>query len=264
MLGMPLRKSLIVVLMMAGLAGCATPPPADDPDALAEYNQNNDPLEPTNRAIFAFNDVLYRDFFHPVASGYRDLVPPFGREVVSNMLANLKSPATFLNELLQGNFSRAGAVVVRLVLNTTFGVGGMQDVATPLGIPKQNADFGQTLGVWGVGEGPYLVVPVLGPSNPRDIAGLLVDSFTDPLDDYLRSADMSWVSEVRFGISVISVVEANMDAIDDVRRSSLDYYSAMRSLMRQRRQAEVTEGSNPSLGWFHLMPHMNINFQSLF
>jgi phospholipid-binding lipoprotein MlaA len=264
MFGTSLRKTLVAVAMMAGLAGCATPPPADDPEAVAEFEQNNDPLEPMNRFVFDSNDKIYRNFLHPIGTGYREAVPPFGREMISNMLANLKSPSVFLNDVLQGNFSRAGQVLVRLVLNSTFGVGGMQDVATPLGVPRHAADFGQTLAVWGIGEGPYLVIPVVGPSNPRDVTGLLVDSFTDPLDDYLRSAGMNWVSETRFGISVVALVEANMDAIDDVRRSSLDYYSAMRSLMRQRRQAEISEAANPSIGWFHLMPHMNINFQSLF
>lgn len=257
-------RPLIAFVLLAGLAGCATRPPASDPEAVAEFEQNNDPLEPTNRFLFKTNDFVYVNFFHPVASGYREVVPSFGREVIANMLANLKSPSTFLNDILQGNFSRAGSVLSRLVLNTTFGVGGMVDVASPMGIPRQDADFGQTLAVWGVGEGPYLVVPLLGPSNPRDVAGLLVDSFTDPLDDYLRGAGMSWVSEARFGISIVSVVDNNMDAIDDIRRSSLDYYSAMRSLTRQRRQAEIKEAATPSLGWFHLMPHMNINFQSLF
>ena len=257
-------RPLTVLAVLAALSGCATPPPADDPEAVAEFQKNNDPFEPTNRAIFDFNDKAYEYFLHPVASGYRDVVPPFGREVIANMLANLKSPTILLNDLLQGDFSGGVRTLMRMILNSTFGVGGMQDVATPLGIPRRDADFGQTLAVWGFGPGPYLVLPIVGPSNPRDGLGMLADSFTDPLDDYLHGSGMGWVAEVRFGISVVSLVDANMDAIDDVRRSSLDYYSAIRSLTRQRREAQINEAANPTIGWFHLMPHMNINFQSLF
>jgi phospholipid-binding lipoprotein MlaA len=255
---------LLALSLLAGLSGCATPPPADDPEAVAEFEQTNDPLEPANRFVFDGNDRIYVNFYHPLAEGYREAVPPFGRRVISNLLANLKSPTTLVNDLLQGDFGRFGRSLGRVVLNSTFGVGGMMDVAEPLGLHRQDADFGQTLAVWGVGEGPYLVVPLLGPSNPRDIAGLLVDSFIDPLDDYLHESGMSWVSETRFGVSIVSVVETNMDGIDDIRRSSLDYYSAMRSLTRQRRQAQISEATNPSIGWFHLMPHMNLNFQSMF
>ena len=254
-----LRKTCVAVLVMAGLAGCATPPPADDPEAVAEFEQNNDPMEPMNRVVFEGNDRVYRYALHPIGSGYREAVPPFGRQIISNMLANLKSPTIFVNDVLQGNFSRAGAVLVRLVLNSTFGVGGMQDVASPMGIPLHNSDFGQTMAVWGVGEGPYLVLPIIGPSNPRDAVGLLADSYADPLDDYLRSIDKTWISEIRFGISSVALVEANMDNIDDIRRSSLDYYSAMRSLMRQRRQAAINDAVNPSIGWAHLMPQMKIS-----
>jgi len=246
------------------LAGCATPPPANQPEALADYERNNDPLEPTNRVIFEVNDFAFTNVLHPVGSAYRWAVPSFGRQLVANFLANLKTPTSLLNDVLQGNFTRAGRLVERVALNSTFGVGGIMDVATPMGIARQDADFGQTLAVWGVGEGPYLVVPLFGGSNPRDVGGLLVDSFTDPLDDYFYYANLSYLSEARFGLSVVSLVESNMDGLDDIKRSSLDYYAAMRSLYRQRRRAEIKDATSPGIGWFHGMPHMNLQLQNIF
>ncbi len=241
--------------LMLALTACATPPPADDPEAVAEFKEMNDPFEPTNRVIFDFNDKLYVYLWHPVAVGYREVVPEFGRARINDFLATLKIPVVFANEVLQGNFSLAGQALERLGLNLTFGVGGIMDVATPMGIPRHDADFGQTLAVWGVGEGPYIVLPVIGPSNPRDGVGYLVDSFADPVDQYLQDNHMSYLAEARFGMSIVTVFEANIDALDDIKRSSMDYYGAMRSAYRQRRTAEIHDATNPSVGWAHFMPH---------
>jgi phospholipid-binding lipoprotein MlaA len=249
----------VTAAALAVLAGCADRPPADDPEAVAAYNEVNDPFEPANRFIFRSNDFAYRNVLHPLATGYRDVVPDLGRQMVANVLGNLKVPVIFLNQILQANFTGAGQSLSRLVLNTSFGVGGLMDVAAPLGIPRRDADFGQTLAVWGAGEGPYLVLPLLGGSNPRDAAGLLVDSFADPLDDYLDSNHLMWVAETRFGISVLSLLDANIDAIDDIKRSSIDYYASMRSLVRQRRAAEINEAGKPTVGWVHFMPHLQWN-----
>ena len=256
-----LKSALRIALTasMLALAGCATPPPADDSEAVAEFKQLNDPLEPVNRVIFDFNDVLYVNVWHPVAIGYREAVPEFGRARIGDFLATLKMPVVIVNDLLQGNFPRVGEGLERLALNLTFGVGGIMDVATPMGVPRHDADFGQTLAVWGVGEGPYLVLPVIGPSNPRDGIGYLVDSYADPLDQYLGDNDMAWVSQVRFGVSVVTVFEANIDALDDIKRSSMDYYGAMRSAYRQRRASEINEAANPSVGWVHFMPHWSLS-----
>jgi phospholipid-binding lipoprotein MlaA len=241
--------------VMLALTACATPPPADDPEAVAEFKEMNDPLEPTNRVIFDFNDKLYVYLWHPVAVGYREAVPEFGRARINDFLATLKVPVVFANEVLQGNFTLAGQALERLGLNLTFGVGGIMDVATPMGIPRHDADFGQTLAVWGVGEGPYIVLPVIGPSNPRDGVGYLVDSFADPVDQYLQDNHMSYLAEARFGMSIVTVFEANIDALDDIKRSSMDYYGAMRSAYRQRRAAEILDATSPSVGWAHFMPH---------
>lgn len=226
------------------LAGCATPPPADDPDAVAEFQQINDPLEPMNRGIFDFNQKLYDYGLTPAAKAYRYVVPQWGRDRVADILANLKSPVTLINDLLQGNFTRGGVTIVRFVLNSTFGVAGIMDVATPMGIPGHNADAGETLAVWGMGEGFYLVLPLFGPSNPRDGIGLGADSFMDPLGWYLNDNHMRWVSTTRFVINGLSAYEAHMDQFADVKRSSLDYYSAMRSLYRQYRDSQIEDAKS--------------------
>ena len=226
------------------LAGCATPPPADDPDAVAEFQQINDPLEPMNRGIFDFNQKLYDYGLTPAAKAYRYVVPQWGRDRVADILNNLKSPVTLINDLLQGNFTRGGVTVVRYVLNSTFGVAGIMDVATPMGIPGHPADAGETLAVWGMGEGFYLVLPLFGPSNPRDGIGLGADSFMDPLSWYLNDNHMRWVSTGRFLVNGLSAYEAHMDQFADVKRSSLDYYSAMRSLYRQYRDAQIEDAKS--------------------
>lgn len=245
---MPLKAIGTIGLRVAALAillaGCATPPPDDDPEAKAEFEQVNDPLEPTNRAIFAFNDTVDTYILRPTAQGYRAVVPQFGRDRVTDFLDNLKSPIYFANDLLQGNVTFAGATLKRFLLNSTFGVGGIMDVATPMGITGHKADLGQTFGVWGIGEGPYLVLPVFGPSNPRDAVGSGIEGYGDPLDYYLWANDLRWVSWTRMGLTGISQREAYLDALDDVKRTSLDYYSAMRSLYRQRRNAQINDAKN--------------------
>lgn len=226
-------------------AGCATPPPSDDKEGLAEYNQINDPLEPLNRTIFDFNDTVDVYVLRPVAQGYRAVVPPFGRDRVADFLDNLKSPMYFANDLLQGNPGQAGTTVARLLVNSTFGVLGVMDVAKHMGMSGHKSDLGQTLGSWGVEEGPYLVLPLFGPSNPRDTAGMVAESFGDGLDIYLQDNHMKWVSWIRTGVSGISLREAYLDPLDDVKRTSLDYYSAMRSLYRQRRAAQINDAIHP-------------------
>lgn len=238
---------LVTALALAGfltLSGCATPPPADDPDAVADFEQMNDPLEPMNRDIFQFNDWLYDNGLTPAAKAYRYVVPRFGRDRVADFLANLKTPVILINDVLQGNFTRGGVTLVRFVLNSTFGVGGIMDVSTPMGIPGHVADVGETLAVWGVGEGPYLVLPLFGPSNFRDGAGLGIESTLDPLSYYLADNHMRWLSTTRFLISGLSAYEAYMDNLADVKRTSLDYYSAMRSLSRQRRDGMVADAKS--------------------
>jgi phospholipid-binding lipoprotein MlaA len=239
------RTGLAAAAVIA-LAGCATPPPDDDPEAKEEFEQLNDPLEPMNRAIFSFNEGVDQVVLRPVAQGYRYVVPPFGRDRVADFIDNLKSPLYLANDLLQGNVTLAGTTIGRFALNTTFGVLGIMDVADPLGLPGHHSDAGQTLGVWGLGEGFYLVLPLLGPSNPRDALGYGIEWFADPVDLYLEHEHLKWASWTRTGVSAVSMREAYLDILDDVKRTSLDYYSAMRSLYRQRRAAEIGAAKTPA------------------
>lgn len=227
------------------LAGCATPPPDDDPDSVAEFKQLNDPLEPMNRAVFSFNEGVDAAVLRPVAQGYRYVVPPFGRDRIADFLDNLKAPIYLTNDLLQGNFTLAGLTVERFAVNSTFGVLGIMNVADPMGLPGHTSDFGQTFGVWGVEDGAYLMLPLLGPSNPRDLVGTGIEWFVDPVDIYLDDNHLKWLSWTRTGVSAVSKREAYLDVLDDVKRTSLDYYSALRSLYRQRRAAEINAARNP-------------------
>jgi len=238
---MHLPKILGIAALLICLSGCATPPPADDPDAVADFEQINDPLEPMNRVTFDFNLWLDDNVLAPAARVYRYVTPAFFRKRVADLVANLKSPLLFANDVLEGNVSRAGVTLSRFVLNSTFGVAGIMDVATPMGLPAHEADLGTTLAVWGVGEGPYLVLPLFGPSNPRDAAGLAAESFLDPLSYYLADNHMRWVSTTRFLVGGLSQREEYLDTIEDIKRTSLDYYSALRSLKRQSRDALIRD-----------------------
>ena len=222
------------------LAACATPPPPDDPDAVAAYQEANDPLEPLNRGIFEFNLTLDGVLLKPAAQIYRGVVPDEGRKGVSNLLDNWSSPVTFANDLLQGEFDRATVTLGRFFINTGFGFLGVIDVVDYLGgDPGHDEDFGQTLAVRGAGEGPYLMLPIYGPSNPRDAAGLAIDFFIDPLTYLLRgeAADL-----IFGGATAVDRRERHLDELDDVEKTSIDLYAAIRSLYRQNRASEVRNG----------------------
>lgn len=227
------------VFALALVAGCATPPPADDKEAMAEWEQVNDPLEPTNRAIFEFNRVVDKVLLKPVAQGYRFAVPQFGRDRVRDFLNNLRAPIVFANDLLQGEPDRAVQTVMRFAFNTGFGIGGLFDIAAEGGIPFHDEDFGQTFAVWGLPEGPYIVLPILGPSNPRDTAGMVAEWAADPFNMYFHNTDKDWAIWTRAGLTGVDKRERLLDPLDEVERTSLDYYSALRALYRQRRDADI-------------------------
>ena len=205
----------------------------------------NDPYEGINREVFAFNDTLDRNVVTPVAVAYRDTVPDPVRDRVQNVLRNMRQPIIFVNELLQGDLNGAEIAFTRFFLNSTIGLAGLHDVA---GMDKRLAyreeDFGQTLAVWGVDEGPYLVVPFLGPSNPRDLSGSVVDSFGDPVTvatSYVGNLDFFGIA--RTGSDVIDSRSRTVEITDELRESSIDYYATIRSLYRQNRAAEISDGA---------------------
>lgn len=238
----PPRFFLFLLLSaVLSLAACATPP--TDPAARAEFEATNDPLEPLNRHVFDFNLFLDRVLIKPVAEGYRDVLPDKARTAIRNFLDNLGEPVIFANDMLQGQFKRANDTAGRFLLNSTFGIGGVFDLATGSGIQKQSGDFGQTLYSWGVPSGPYLVLPIFGPSNPRDAGGMVADGFMDPFG-YLAGAYGASNSATigRMAASGVDVRSRNIETFDELQRNSIDFYAALRSLFRQHRASELRHG----------------------
>ena len=162
---MKMRTTALTLLVAGALAGCATGPD----------RKPGDPLEPMNRQIFKFNDALDRTIAQPVAKGYQKVTPQPIRQAISNFFSNLGDLGTAANNILQLKITDATEDVMRFVMNSTFGIGGLLDFATPAGLPKHHEDFGLTLGRWGVPAGPYLVLPLFGPSSVRDSTGYIVD-----------------------------------------------------------------------------------------
>lgn len=235
-----LRLKLGMLVALGFLAvGCATPPPATDAAAVAEYNEANDPLEPTNRVMYEINDGLDTVIMKPLAQGYRAVVPQPVRQGVHNLLTNMGTPVVFANDVLQNKPQRAGDSFMRFLINTTLGVAGIFDVATDLGYPHHDTGFGTTLALWGANEGPFLFLPVLGPSNPRDLLGFGVDTVTDPwfwVGSGLGKTIFDWS---RAGLSAIDQRERFLDDVDNIKKTALDPYATFRSLYRQRRNAEI-------------------------
>jgi phospholipid-binding lipoprotein MlaA len=210
--------------------------------AAPEAVEQNDPFEPLNRQIFEFNHGLDHRVALPVASFYRSVAPAPFREHLHYFLTNLNLPVTFANDVLQGHFSRSGEAIGRFAVNSTLGVGGVFDVATDWGMPYHREDFGQTMGYYGVGEGPYLVVPLAGPALPRDIAGTVVDGYINPLG-YIqwRNKNYYWSWPIRV-LSLMDSRSHNIDALREMERSSIDLYATTRSIYRQSREAEIRNG----------------------
>ncbi|MFN4276952.1 MAG: VacJ family lipoprotein [Ferrovibrio sp.] len=233
-------KTFAALAILAGgvLSGCATPPA--DPQGRAAYEENNDPLEPVNRALFEFHQVLDHFLLKPAAFTYTMLVPEPARDGVRNALLNLKTPVFLANDLMQGETGRAGVTLQRFAINSTVGVLGVIDAADKwFGIPAHTEDFGQTLATWGADEGPYLFIPVIGPSNPRDLVGLAADSAMDPLNWYLHNTDREGWIYARTGLAGLDARAELLDTLDNLEKTSLDYYVTLRSVYRQRRADEI-------------------------
>ncbi len=237
---LPTATIAAAVLLALSLSGCATRPAADDPEALAEFRQNKDPAEPFNRAMFGVHQAIDRTVLRPVAVGYRAVVPRPVRTGVRNVLGNLRTPVILVNDMLQGEPRRAGDTLGRFLVNSTVGLGGIFDVAAArFGVRGHTEDYGQTFARWGVGEGPYLFIPVLGPSNPRDLAGFGAGIATDPLTWFGQGVAVDVLTGTRAGMTVVDTRESLIEPLDQVERTSLDPYSTLRSAYRQRRRAEI-------------------------
>jgi phospholipid-binding lipoprotein MlaA len=159
------------------------------------------------------------------------------------VLQNMNEPIVFANDMLQGQFARAHITVARFLLNSVFGLGGIFDWASEDGLPKQSGDFGQTLYVWGVPSGPYLVLPFLGPTNPRDAIGYGVDSLADPIGyAFWNAGGLRWVTWTRFGLDTLYGRSQHLHTLDELQKTAIDFYAEVRSLTRQRRAIELRHG----------------------
>ena len=246
------RRLIVILAALTLVAGCASQPkPASDgwsgSDDLeyADVDTENDPLELLNRFTFAFNLMLDTMVFQPVAATYRFLLPAEVRNSVRNTVRNLRSPLIFVNDVLQGELERAETTLVRFLVNSTIGVLGLFDVAADMGYPYHNEDFGQTLGAHGMGEGFYLVLPVLGPSSPRDGIGMLVDYYLDPISYAADAADVEDLLLMRTIADGIDSRARNIEIIEDLKRDSIDFYARVRSLYRQSRANDINNGLAP-------------------
>jgi phospholipid-binding lipoprotein MlaA len=227
------------ILSILCLVACAEVP--TDPAERAAYDSANDPAEPTNRTIFAGNQFVDRNAVQPVARAYEDYVPGGVRKSIHNFASNLKEPAVAINDTLQGNFGRAWNTTQRFAINTTVGGAGLFDVASDWDRPHHDADFGQTFGVWGIGTGPSVQLPLFGPSNVRDAVGKAADFLADPLN-FIPGGT---ISTIQLAGGVTGAVDGRADLLattDSIEKTSLDYYASLRSMQAQRRAALVEEG----------------------
>ena len=224
-------KKLILATLLVGVTGCAT-----------TGGRSGDPLEPINRVVFDFNDAFDRALMRPVARGYRAVLPEMIRTGVTNVFSNIEDLWIAANNLLQGKVENGLQDVMRVTINTVFGLGGLIDVASDAGLEKHNEDFGQTLGRWGVGSGPYLVLPLLGPSTLRDGIGLLwVDTAADPVWNQGHIPTRNTLYATR---SVNSRANA-LDAVSVLEEAALDKYRFVRESYIQRRRSLIYDGDPP-------------------
>ena len=225
-------------------AGCATKPDPSDTAAVQAYEEANDPLEPMNRYFFEVNSFLDEVLLKPFAGWYHVALPDPAEDGVRNFLRNLKSPVILANDLFQGEFSRAGTTVARFFINSTVGIGGFIDVASMMDMNYHEEDFGQTLAVYGAGEGPYLHLPIIGSGNPRDYSGRIVDYALDPLTWVGYAYNVSEINTARTALETLDTRARNLEAIDELKKGSVDFYATVRSLYRQHRNDLIRNGES--------------------
>lgn len=224
----------VSVLAATGLTACG--PPASR-GLHTEAQTDYDPWQPLNRKVFWFNDHVDQYVLEPVARGWNWIAPEVVERSVSNFFVNLRSPIVVLNDLLQAKPKNAASDIGRFAVNTTVGVVGFFDYATPLGMPQHSEDFGQTLGWWGLPAGPYLVLPVLGPSNIRDTGGMIGDGFASPAGWFIAW----WILiPPRVGEAINSRALL-LKPVEEAKRASFDYYVFVRDAYLQRRNAQLND-----------------------
>ena len=227
-------KRLMLLSMTCLFVSCASIPAGVEPSP-------RDPWEPFNRSVFEFNEGLDKYLLKPVVSAYRFILPEIVRDGIYNFFSNYSDIYTALQNLLQGKPDLAFNDLMRVAVNTIFGLGGLMDVATPGGLPKHKEDWGQTFGVWGVPSGPYLVLPFFGPSTIRDTFGTAADLETDYLFKYIP--DVGLRNSIT-GLRVINARNTFYEAGDLLDGAALDKYSFIRDAYLQRREYQINEGRN--------------------
>jgi len=233
MYGLHHSVRVAALLFCISLAGCATMPQVNRP-------QPDDPLESLNRAVFDTNTALDTALIKPIAETYRAILPQWTRDRIRSVIDNLAEPRIFVNDLLQRRPDAAGVTFARFFINTIVGLAGMFDLAAERGFARQSGDFGQTLYTWGVDDGPYLVLLLVGPSNLRDAFGLGVDILTTP--PALVAGDAHTVAGLAIGIvDGIDLRARNIETLDEIKASALDYYAHLKSIVQQRRQTQLLE-----------------------
>lgn len=245
---MALWAKLTLLGILLGLSsGCATK---------ATYDASNDPFEGFNRSIYKFNDAADRYVMKPIAKGYEKIVPTPVDKSITNFFSNLHDLAVGANGILQGKFQQGLTDFARFLANSTVGIGGLFDVATSGGMVKHDEDFGQTLGVWGFNTGPYLVLPLLGPSNIRDGVGLGVDAATWPISYFGQFG-------IRLGLAGLRTVDLRADLLEAthiLKEAALDPYVYTREAFLQRRKFLVHDGKIPK----EKMPEEEFKFDDEF
>jgi phospholipid-binding lipoprotein MlaA len=227
----------------AALAAQGSPAPVMGDAAMTDrlFVTDNDPLEPLNRQVFTFNRFVDDYFLAPVAKGYRTVTPQVVRDRIGNVLSTVREPRTAVNALLQGDLRKTGDALTRFMVNATFGLFGMFDVAGAYGVTTTGEDFGQTLAEWGVPSGPYLMLPLLGPSSPRDVTGTVADSLAfDPLAVATQDPHYEGIWYTQNGVRIVDLRARNIENIEALRRSSVDFYAKIRSLYWQRVQNNLS------------------------
>ncbi len=215
--------------------------------ASAPSGADNDPFEPFNRDLFSLNQKLDKYVVIPSAGLYVVAVPEWGRDRIHNLLTHLDLPGVFVNDVLQGEGKRAGETAKRFVVNTTLGLGGLFDVATTeFKMPMHREDFGQTLAIWGSGEGPYMVMPFLGPDPPRDLIGQLADLVVLDPTNYIHFKQHVWWDMGRTYFKLLDLRAQNWETIQGIQRTSIDYYVSLRTYYRQYRNYEIHNGKSES------------------
>jgi len=230
------RLKLCAVLAAFAVGGCASVPSGG-----VASGGENDPFESFNRGVFAVNQSVDRAVIKPVAKAYRSALPEPLRDSIRSFVDNLKEPLTFANDLLQGRGEAAGITGRRFLINSTWGVAGLFDKAADLGMPRQSGDFGQTLYAWGVVDGPFLMLPLFGPSNIRDAIGMGVDSYAAPIGHVGSDATSRKVTAAVGVTGGVDERSRNIETLEGIEAGSVDFYAYLRSVWRQNRQATLRE-----------------------